>query len=564
MENKQANMSEAELYREERKKRMASAAKKNAKKNPKHDKAKKVAGKTIGIILIVLLALGALYGILNFFGVPQKTITAAKVGDQKVSVAKYNLYYMDVYQQIYGQAQQIEAQYGQGYGAQLTGYDPSKTPMEQAYPHGEIEGFEGENPTWADFFRIQTNQYLQSFLSYAQLARDAKITLTEEETKAIDEQIKSYREAAQKQDYSLDRYLTHIFGKGVTEKLLREVLEERTLASNFAKQKEAELQNAVTTEQINEEFQKNPGNYTIASVYGFQVAADLSSVASDATKEQQEAARKDALAKAKAKADAYAAKITSPETLLAQAKLENKDATLETVNNKNIAPADLGEAAAKWLMESGRKVGDVTVVESGNSYLVLYVSVLPHKDLSKPVDVRHILVSFPAETDANGQPKQPTAAQKAETKKKAEAIYQEFLKNPTEENFTTLAKSKTEDPGSKETGGLYKEIAADGKTPDGATMVQEFTDWCHADGRKVGDSGIIETQFGYHIMYLAGNDYPVTWETKARQVLAADTFAEFEKTTSENEAYKIKPSKTALSWANSQIESFIKKQSVQY
>lgn len=563
MENNQPNKTEAELYREERKKRMASAAKKNAKQSPQLKKAKKVAGKTIGIILIVLIALGALYGILDFFGVPQKTITATKIGDQKVSVAKYNLYYMDVYQQIYGQAQQIEAQYGKGYGAQLTGYDPAKTPMEQAYPHGEIEGFEGENPTWADFFRVQTSQYLQSFLSYAKLAQDAGITLTDEENKAIDDQINSLREAAKKQDYSLDRYLTHIYGKGVSEKLLREVFVERQLASKFAKQKTEELQNAVTAEQIEEEFSKNPANYTLTSIAGFQVAADLSSVASDATQEEKDAARKDALAKAKEKADAYAAKITSPETLLEQAKLENKSATMENVVQKNVAPSALGDEAAKWLMEEGRKVGDVTVIGSGNNYLVLYVSELPHKDLSKPVDVRHILVAFPTDPDAKG-PQKPTDAQKAEAKAKAQAIYDEYLQNPTEDNFIALAKAKTEDPGSKETGGLYKEIGADGKTPDGATMVQEFTDWCHADGRKVGDTGIIETQFGYHIMYLANNDYPVTWEINAKNVLAGDAFTEFEKTITEGDAYKIQPSKTAISWATSQIESFIKKQSVKY
>ena len=63
MENKKAEKSQAELYREERKKRMAAAAKKNAKKSPQMQKAKHVAGKVIGIVIAVALVLGALYAV---------------------------------------------------------------------------------------------------------------------------------------------------------------------------------------------------------------------------------------------------------------------------------------------------------------------------------------------------------------------------------------------------------------------------------------------------------------------------------------------------------------------
>ena len=561
MENKKSQMTEAELYREERKKRLASASKKNAKQSPQMSKAKKIAGKTISIILIVLLACGAIYGLLQFFGVPQKTLTATKIGDQKVSVAKYNLYYMDVYQQIYGQAQQVEAQYGKGTGVQLTGYDPTKSPMEQAYPHGKIEGVDIEKPTWADFFREETNQYLQSFLSYAKLAREAKITLTEEQTKSIDEQIKSLREAAKKQDYSLDRYLSHIYGKGVSEKLLREALEERMLASNFANQKSEELKGSITPEKIDKEFAANKGMYTVANVSAFQVPVDLSKVSSDATAEEKETARKEALAKAKEKADAYVAASTSLDAFVEQAKKENKNATSDKIQNNNIAPADLGEAAEKWLLDANRKIGDVTAIESGNSYLVLYVSVLPHKNTSKPVDVRHILIAFPDNgVDDKKNPKPVTDAQKAETKKKADEIYAEFLKNPTEENFIALAKAKTQDPGSKENGGLYQEISADGKMPDGSTLVPEFANWCHAEGRKVGDTGIVETSYGYHIMYLAGNDYPQAWETAAKNTLASNANSEFEKSILEDKANAIHPSKYVIKWASTQLESFIQKQ----
>ena len=33
-------------------------------------------------------------------------------------------------------------------------------------------------------------------------------------------------------------------------------------------------------------------------------------------------------------------------------------------------------------------------------------------------------------------------------------------------------------------------------------MVPAFNDWCFADGRQVGDHGMVETESGYHIMLL--------------------------------------------------------------
>ena len=66
MENNHAEKSQAELYREERKKRIDSAAKKKAKKNPKAAKAKRVAAKVIGIVYTTLLMLGFLVVVLAF------------------------------------------------------------------------------------------------------------------------------------------------------------------------------------------------------------------------------------------------------------------------------------------------------------------------------------------------------------------------------------------------------------------------------------------------------------------------------------------------------------------
>ena len=35
-------------------------------------------------------------------------------------------------------------------------------------------------------------------------------------------------------------------------------------------------------------------------------------------------------------------------------------------------------------------------------------------------------------------------------------------------------------------------------------MVVAFNDWCFDESRKPGDSGLVRTEFGYHIMYFVG------------------------------------------------------------
>ena len=559
MENKKAEKSQAELYREERKKRMAAAAKKNAKKSPQMQKAKHVAGKVIGIVIAVALVLGALYAVLNFLGVPQKVLTAAKVGDQRVSIAKYNLYYMDIYMGISQQSQQYDSTYGEGYGAMYTGYDATKTPMEQAYTLGTLEGFDGENPTWADYMRINALNYLQSYIAYADLAREAGLTLTEDEQKEIDDQIEQLRSTAESNDFSLNRYLVQMYGKGVNEKLLREVMEERQLASDYAQQKQEELTNAITDEQINTEYNDNLADYALVSVSAFTVTADTSSVADDATDEEKEAAKTEAMAKAKTLADGYAAKVTSPETLLEQAKINNSSTTEDSVTYTDVTPSTLtsyfGQAACDWVVSADRAVGNVTVVESDNGYTVIYLSALPHKDTVKPVDVRHILIAFP--TDDDGNVEDLTDDQKLEYYEKAKSVYDQYLANPTEDNFATLAGSNSEDPGSKDNGGLYEEVNV-------GDMVDAFNDWCFDASRKPGDTGIIETEYGYHIMYYVGNDHDEAWKTTVKTALSNEAFNSFDTETLKGDTYKLTESSMMINWAASQLESLITKQYISY
>ena len=441
-----------------------------------------------------------------------------------------------------------------------TGYDSSKSPMEQEYP-GTLEDFEGESATWADYFRVQSLKYLQTYLAYAKLAKEAGMTLDDDELADIDEQVESIRSSAESNDYSLDRYLTKIYGKGVNEKLLREVMEERQLAYKYAQQKQEDVETGVTDAQIEEEYTANPAEYALVTLNGFVVSADTSAIADDATDDEKTAATEAAMADAKAKAEGYAAKVNSAETLLEQAKAYNSTATeasvkLEDVTGTTLA-SSFSQAASDWAYAAERAVGDVTVVETSKGYAVLYMAVLPHKDMSKPVDVRHILIQFDTTTDESGNTVALTSAEKEAYYQQAQAIYNQFLENPTEENFATLANNNSDDTGSNTNGGLYEDVHV-------GDMVTAFNDWCFDPNRKPGDSGIIETNYGYHVMYYVGNDNEETWKSTVRSALASDALSAFDDEIVNGETYKINESDLMIKWSVSQLEDLITTRYINY
>jgi hypothetical protein len=118
------------------------------------------------------------------------------------------------------------------------------------------------------------------------------------------------------------------------------------------------------------------------------------------------------------------------------------------------------------------------------------------KDSGKLVDVRHILIKPKGGTKSeDGKTITYSEEEWNKCRDDAQAILDAWLAGErTEESFAKLATEKTEDSGSKSTGGLYTNTWK-GK------MVAEFDSWCFDANRKTGDYGLVKTSYGYHIMY---------------------------------------------------------------
>lgn len=130
------------------------------------------------------------------------------------------------------------------------------------------------------------------------------------------------------------------------------------------------------------------------------------------------------------------------------------------------------------------------------------------------VDVRHILFvpegGTADETGATTYSEEEWAACLA---KAEEALKTYTDGEQTEDAFATLANALSQDPGSNTNGGLYEDVYE-------GQMVAEFEDWCFDETRAYGDTGIVKTTYGYHVMYFVGSR--PAWEDYARQDLLTE------------------------------------------
>jgi len=119
---------------------------------------------------------------------------------------------------------------------------------------------------------------------------------------------------------------------------------------------------------------------------------------------------------------------------------------------------------------------------------------------TRQVDVRHILVQVKggfADTQGNMT---HTDEEWAECEAAAQDILDQWLAGDmTEDSFAALANEKSEDPGSNTVGGLYEDVYQ-------GQMVEPFEEWCFDESRQYGDTGLVKTTYGYHVMFYVGHD----------------------------------------------------------
>ena len=158
----------------------------------------------------------------------------------------------------------------------------------------------------------------------------------------------------------------------------------------------------------------------------------------------------------------------------------------------------------KWIFDDARKTGDTTVLtvttDKKTTYTALLCTKAMYLDEAETKDVGHILVKVETkepEKDATDEEKKKIEEENEQKYKDAEPTAKKYLdeflaSGKTKEDFEKIGEKYTEDSN------VFYENVREGE------MVDKFDEWIFDEARKVGDTGIVKSEFGWHVMYFVG------------------------------------------------------------
>ena len=553
--------SKAEQYRDERKARIAKSAKKNAHSMEARNTAKKVVNKVISIVLCAVIVLGVVAFSLNYYGALQRVIKIGGVGsDQSVTIAEYEYYYMRAYNQV-----RYQAQYYQYYYQTSNGYDLSLTPEEQTQTTKDADGNE---ITWTEKLHEDTLEIIQLHKAYYNEALKMGLKLTKADEAFIDKQIEDLRDEAKsagsnssssdsknKVTYSLNAYLRKVYGGSINERFLRKQLKIQVLAQKYLTERTNEVAKGYDQKDIDAEYKKDTTAYDFVTFRAYTFKTTELTKEDNETDDALKARQAKANAEVKKNANDFYNAVTNDATFTAKAKELNKDTADYNVDKetkysmlKSTAQSTFSEDAAKWLFDSSTKVGSKKLFsdEENGKYIVVLALSKPHQE--QTVTARHILFQTKDQSSGNDLSEEEIAKKKTQ----AEDVLKKFNEgDKTEDSFAALANEYNEDTGSSSNGGLYEHIYP-------GQMVTEFNDWVFDANRKAGDVELVETDYGYHIIYFVAKDGKDYYDSAIRSSKANEDIETETKALQEGKDYVVGLGPRRMNYAEKRVLKKIK------
>ena len=475
-----------------------------AKEQAKKEKRSNTLYITVAVVFLLALVASVVWRS-NVIG---KNATAVTIDGEKYSAAEVNFYYWNGYNNFLN---------NYSYLVSYMGLNTAASPESQVMNETAVDmlGVE-EGSTWYDYFTDQAHQQMAVIQVALDKAEAEGYTYTDAVQTQYDGTIESLNTTAAANGATLKTYLQNAYGPLMSEKVFTEQLMRVSKYSDYINSYYTGLE--FSEAEIEAAYAADTNSYDRISYQSVSVpgAAASTKDADGNTVEPTEEESAAALAKAKATAEKLLADYKAGGDLKALAEAA-EGANYSSNDESSYFSSDLG----LWLFDEARKAGDCTVIESGTTY---YVAAFGERfRMEEPTqDVRHILIATAAgELTSEDEGYEAEQAQlKAEAKAKADALLAEWKAGEaTEESFAALATANTEDPGSAATGGLY-EYVYEGQ------MVAEFNDWCFDPARKSGDTGVVETSYGAHVMYYVGENMPL-WQVEVDSALRADAYNEW-------------------------------------
>ncbi|GEM_PF-75554 len=551
-----------EIPKKEFKSETRERPKAEPKATPATEQKPKKDNRNITLFLLVGIFCVIAIGALTFLGIRYYTVPATvgatatheaenpgnialNINGTKVTAGMYSYYYNQILTSYVTQAQQ---------GAYEL--DITKDLTKQKYKDED-----GKETTWQKKLDDETQKWLQQLVAFYSKGVEEGLTLTADEKKTIDDEINTVKETAKSSGLSLQEYITTTYGDYVTVATLRKSSEWYIIAQNYSRK--ISMDTPPTVEEAQKYYNEHKDDF-------LQVKFSwLPMIFTDKNKADVEKQAKKYAAKIKTADDVkkYIPKVC--KDLISQYIESGQVADEETIINEIAQsssvsltkdnPYQYPDGIVKFLFDDKNKPGTATAVVD-DQYSAVYIVLKesnpePLKD--QTYSVRHILITPGSneeeseEEDEHSAVKEYTEEQWKAAEKQANKVYEEFKKtDKSEYQFALLAEKYSKDPGSVSTsgqgayGGLYYKQSL-------GRMVKEFENWAIDKSRKYGDTAIVKTQFGYHIMFFV--------DAQPDYLMDCKTAVSYDKEEKFIDSYKIKKNEKILNNAIKAINSKVKK-----
>lgn len=469
----------------------------------------------LAIFLAAVIAVVATFGV-RYYTVPNgkegkymnPASVVATVDGQKISIGMYDYYYASIV----------------SYYEQYASYGYYSLDTTKDYSKQYTTDDDGNKISWQKFFETEALKEVEQITTYYSKALEEGVTLTSAQKKTIDKQISTLKDSASQNDVSLDQYIKANFGTYCSEDTIRIMLEQYYLSANYKGKFKCETK--VTDNDVDKYYNDHKNDYKKIEFYyiasPYDATDDNSKNESIKTAEKIMAKMKDKKSVIALVPEVYSSYIDSQvkSSMEKDSTLTEKKAREEAIKSyeSNVVTTVSGSDSPfddkmnTWLFSDDTKVGSKKYYIDEDAkyiYIVLKTSKASVEE-NETYTVRHILVAPESGSNSSSSTSEKakyTDEQWAAAKKKADSILAKFNKtDKSEYEFAKLAEQYSTDSASTSSGsndsfgGLYESVTL-------GQMVPDFEKWSIDDSRKYGDTGIVKSDYGYHIMFFI-NDCP--------------------------------------------------------
>ncbi len=413
-------------------------------------------------------------------GLYTRLFPAITINGQNYSLAEFNYYYTAY----------IDS-YSQDYSDFIDYMFDSSQPLKDQVYDGDV--------SWFDFFVDEASDSMTQVLTVAAAAEEAGFELPESEEEAVNEQLSALDQYAENMNLSTDRYLTTLYGSGMTRELYEKHLRLSRLAGAYSDSIRESIE--LTDEEVEAYYQDNIQNYTSVDYERFYArAAGLNETA---TEEQRAAAKQIA--------EEIYQRVQNGESLEEASADYSEDGVYYEMTGTYYDPL---YSYGDWLFSSERVDGDSTVIDDGNGF---YVMVFHNRYEDTYNSAKIIDMSFPVDaTETDSDQALEDSCTEAE-----DALAEWQSGEATQESFETMAADHAEELQEQNSDGEEIQYIYEDATEE--DLDDSISSWCFDEARQSGDCEVVYTASGFHLIYYVGEGDPA-WQVKARADLTEERY----------------------------------------